>query len=63
MIVHKITPIDRFLHTLGIVAKEAKHLEWSRTRLFEQNIDAAWTKTYRLFGHLDILRCDRPLPA
>lgn len=45
MSVNKITPIDRLLHTLGIVAKEAKHLEWIRTRLFEQNIDAAWVAT------------------
>jgi hypothetical protein len=32
----KILPVDRFLATLAIVAKEAEHLEWSRSRLFEQ---------------------------
>jgi hypothetical protein len=37
-----LPPIDRFLSTLAIVAKEARHLEWSRARLFEQNIDAKW---------------------
>jgi len=37
-----LPPIDRFLSTLAIVAKEAMHLEWSRARLFEQNIDAKW---------------------
>lgn len=37
-----LPPIDRFLSTLAIVAKEAKHLEWSRVRLFEQKIDASW---------------------
>lgn len=42
MIYHKLTAIERFLTTLAIVAKEARHLEWSSTRLFEQNIDAAW---------------------
>ena len=38
-------PIDRFLSTLTVVAKEASHLEWSRSRLFEQNIDAAWVES------------------
>jgi len=42
MTASQLTPLDRFLSTLGIVAQEAKHLEWSRTRLFDQNIDAAW---------------------
>lgn len=36
------SPTDRFLITLEIVAKKAEHLEWSRTRLFEQKIDSAW---------------------
>lgn len=38
-----LPPLDRFLATLGIVAKESDHLEWSRSRLFEQQtIDAHW---------------------
>lgn len=37
-----LTPLDRFLSTLATVAKEAKHLQWSRARLFEQDIDADW---------------------
>lgn len=32
MTASQLTPQDRFLSTLGIVAKEARHLEWSRTR-------------------------------
>lgn len=38
-----LPPLERFLATLAIVAKEAAHLEWSRARLFEQqSIDADW---------------------
>jgi hypothetical protein len=38
----KILPVDRFLATLAIVAKEAEYLEWSQSRLLEQTIDTAW---------------------
>jgi len=41
MSAHNVLPVDRFLSTLAIVAKEARHLEWSRARLFAQKIDAA----------------------
>ena len=37
-----LTPLDRFLASLAIVAKEAKHLEWSRAHLFQESIDAQW---------------------
>ncbi len=37
-----LNPTVRFLDTLLIVAKEARHLEWSRNRLFRQPIDADW---------------------
>ena len=40
-----ILPVNRFLSTLAVVAKEVEHLEWSRSRLFEQNIDAAWVES------------------
>jgi hypothetical protein len=40
-----ILPVDRFLATLAVVAKEAKHLEWSRSRLFRQTIDTAWVES------------------
>lgn len=42
MTARQLTPLDRFLSTLGIVAQEARHLEWSRSRLFDQDINAAW---------------------
>ena len=42
---NNLTPIDRFLSTLAIVAREAKHLEWSRARLFGQPIDATWVES------------------
>jgi len=42
MIAGNLLPIDRLLSTLAIVAKAAGHLEWSRARLFDQNIDATW---------------------
>jgi hypothetical protein len=45
MTAEKITPLDRFLATLAIAAKEAGHLEWSRARLFAQNIDSAWVES------------------
>jgi hypothetical protein len=40
-----LLPIDRFLSTLAVVAKEASHLEWSRARLFEPHIDASWVES------------------
>lgn len=40
----KYSPTDRLLSTLDVVVREARHLEWSRARLFEQNIDAAWAE-------------------
>ena len=45
----QMTAIDRFIATLGIVAKEAHHLEWSRARLFAQTIDSQWVEA--LAGH------------
>ena len=38
-------PVDRFLATLTVVAREAGHLEWSRARLFAQRIDALWVRS------------------
>lgn len=35
-------PMDRFLLTLDIVAREGKHLIYSDGRLFSQSIDAGW---------------------
>ena len=35
-------PVTRFLHTLGIVAKEGKHLSYSWGSLFNQTIDVGW---------------------
>ena len=37
-----ILPIDRFLTTLDIVAREGTHLAFSRNRLFSQTIDQKW---------------------
>ncbi|NTV10928.1 MAG: hypothetical protein HGA47_09170 [Zoogloea sp.] len=37
-----LLPVDRFLSTLEIAAREAHHLEWSRQRLFAQPITPAW---------------------
>jgi hypothetical protein len=45
MILNKLLPIDRYLSTLAIVAKEADHLEWSCSRVFDQNIDSAWVES------------------
>jgi hypothetical protein len=41
----KLPPVDRFLSTLAVAAKEAEHLEWSRARVSEQKIDAAWVES------------------
>ena len=35
-------PVARFLQTLEIVAKEGRHLTYSWSRLFNQNIDVDW---------------------
>ncbi len=40
----EITPTVRFIDTLSIVAKEARHLEWSCNRLFRQPIDSRWVE-------------------
>ncbi len=37
-------PVDRFLHTLGIVAHEGKHLAYSWGRLYAYPIDADWVR-------------------
>jgi hypothetical protein len=42
MIGDSLLPVDRFLVTLEVVAKEAAHLEWSRAKLFENQIDSPW---------------------
>lgn len=40
-----LTPVDRFIDTLSIVVKEARHLEWSRNRLFQLPLDAHWVES------------------
>jgi hypothetical protein len=37
-----LTFAERLLATLAIVSKEAKHLDWSRERLYSEHIDARW---------------------
>ncbi|UZR29313.1 hypothetical protein [Methylococcus mesophilus] len=37
-----LSPLQRFLATLDIVHREARHLAWSHRRLFAQQIDLAW---------------------
>lgn len=37
-------PTDRFLHTLGIVAHEGRHLAYSWERVFTDPIDADWVQ-------------------
>jgi hypothetical protein len=39
-----ILPLDRFLSTLDIVAREGAHLAFSRGRLFAERIDTAWVE-------------------
>jgi len=41
---NKTLPLDRFLHTLEIVAREGQHLAFSRNRLFAEKIDKAWVE-------------------
>lgn len=45
MIDNPLTPNDRFLATLAIVAKEAKLVDWSLARLLEQSPDVAWVES------------------
>lgn len=37
-----VSPLERFLYTLGIVQREGRQLLWSRTRLFGARIDEGW---------------------
>lgn len=37
-------PIERFLQTLEIVAREGKHLSYSLSSLFRQTIEAEWVR-------------------
>ncbi len=41
---NKILPLDRFLSTLDIVAREGGHLAFSRGRIFAEQIDKAWVE-------------------
>lgn len=41
---YALLPIERFISTLAIVAKEAAHLDWSRMRLFHAPIESAWVQ-------------------
>lgn len=41
---NEILPLDRFLATLEVVAREGRHLVFSRNRLFAEEIDAAWVE-------------------
>jgi len=38
-------PVDRFLQTLDVVTRQAEHLAYSRSRLFENRIDAGWVES------------------
>ena len=37
-------PTDRFLATLSLVAREARHLAYSRHRVYSEPIDAEWVR-------------------
>ena len=37
-----LLPVERFLHTLKIVAREGQHLSYSWHRLYADEIDQAW---------------------
>lgn len=37
-------PVERYLHTLEIVAKEGKHLTYSWSSLFNQPINVEWIR-------------------
>ena len=60
-----LTPLERFIATFSIVAKEARHLEWSRKRIFQHPIDADWVESLsrqpELAERLEafVSRCDR----
>ena len=41
---NKTLLLDRFLLTLDIVAREGRHLAFSRNRLFAEQIDKAWVE-------------------
>ena len=41
---NELLPVDRFLHTLHLVAREGKHLLWSWHRLAELTIDTDWVE-------------------
>jgi len=41
---NELLPVDRFLHTLHLVAREGEHLLWSWRRLMGLNIDTDWVK-------------------
>lgn len=38
-------PVERFLQTLEIVAREGKHLSYSWSSLFRKTIDAEWVRS------------------
>jgi len=38
-------PVDRFLQTLDVVTRQAEHLAYSRSRLFENRIDDGWVES------------------
>jgi hypothetical protein len=42
MTIDEELPLNRFLQSLEIVVREARHLSYSRQRLFSQPIDATW---------------------
>jgi len=42
VIAEPLSPVQRFLHTLQVVAREGRHLRYSWGRLFSQTIDADW---------------------
>jgi len=41
---NQVLPVDRFLHTLDIVAHERKHLAYGWGRLYAYPIDADWVR-------------------
>ena len=41
---NELLPVDRFLHTLHLVAREGEHLLWSWRRLMGLSIDTDWVK-------------------
>ncbi len=69
-------PVDRFLRTLEVVAREGKHLVYSYGRLYSQPIDTAWVRDLEMhpelaerleafisrFGRLQDTMADKLLP-